>query len=144
MSADLGRILVCEKTGQWAVALRRVLGDTDHPVHETRSLAECWAQLSQHPASLVVFELTAANVQAVVERLMDLTRRFRQARAVVVGVPEMEPFEVAARAAGAVGGAFSLLQLAPCGRMIERHLRSLPPPTGGLRESVRRRLPWGP
>jgi hypothetical protein len=139
---DSVKILVCEKTGQWATVLRRVLGRWQDCLCETRSLAECWQQLGQHPASAVVWELTPANAQLLVERLAQLTRQFRRARALVVAAPELGPYELVVREAGAMHVAFSPWQLAAGSRMIERHLRQIPQDPTAVREMIWNRLPW--
>ena len=51
------RLIVCERTGRWAVALRRELADAGVRVWETRTLADCWNELAESPASFVVLEL---------------------------------------------------------------------------------------
>ena len=136
------RIIVCEKTGQWAIALRRLLAPGGHRVQETRSWPECWAELARHPASLLVAEMTAQNVELMLERLTDLPRRFRQARAVVVGDRDLARYEWAVRTAGAAHVVFTPRELPRTARLIVRHLALAPPPELSLREAVWQRLPW--
>jgi hypothetical protein len=136
------RIIVCEKTGQWAIALRRLLAPGGHRVQETRSWPACWAELARHPASLLVVELTAQNAELVLERLTDLPRRFRHARAVVVGDRDLARYEWAVRSAGATHAVFTPRELPPAARLIARHLALAPQPELSLREAVWRRLPW--
>jgi len=78
------RVLVCEKSGRWAVALRRALGEGGHRVVETRSFDQCWQALDESPASFVALEMTVDSAETVVRRLVDLRRRFRHARAAVL------------------------------------------------------------
>ena len=48
---------MCERTGRWAVALRRELAATGVRVWETRTLAGCREELEQSPASFVTLEV---------------------------------------------------------------------------------------
>jgi DNA-binding response OmpR family regulator len=141
-SMQPARVIVCEKTGQWAVALRRLLSPAGHRVYETRSWAECWDELARSPASLLALELTPHNDEALLKRLFDLTRRFPQARAIVVGERGLERYEWAVREAGATHAVFAPRRLAAAARLIERHLALAPQPLLTLRETVWRRLPW--
>ncbi len=136
------RIIVCEKTGQWAIALRRLLARSGHRVHETRSWPECWAELERHPASLLVVEMTAQTVELMLARLTDLPHRFRHARMVVVGDRDLARYEWAVRTAGAAHAVFTPRQLPAAARLIACHLALAPQPELSLREAVWRRLPW--
>ncbi|MBC8868552.1 MAG: hypothetical protein H8E44_04005 [Planctomycetes bacterium] len=137
------RILVCEKTGSWAAALRRVLSSTQHRVRETRSLAECWRELEQGPASLVALELTRENGEALVRRLLDLSRCFPRARAIVLGRRVLEPFEGLVREAGAAHVLLSPRGVSGAARLIERHMAQAPREQLTFRQSIWSRLPWG-
>jgi transcriptional regulator with GAF, ATPase, and Fis domain len=67
-SAVPARLIVCERTGRWAVALRRELAEAGVRVWETRTLADCWTELAESPASFLVLEL-GADVADLPERL---------------------------------------------------------------------------
>lgn len=138
-----GHIIVCEKSGQWATALRRVLARDDCRLVETRSLAECWQELARGPAAVVVLEVTPANWQAVVARLSALTRRASRTTVVVVGTRDMRPCEPAVREAGAVWLAFSPQQLTAGGPLIQRRLQQATPVATGVKAAIWNRLPWG-
>ena len=136
------RVIVCEKTGRWASALRRVLSRAGTRVWETRSLAECWEELARSPASLLALELTPHNDEALLRRLLDLTRRFPAARAIVLGERGLERYGWAVREAGAAHAVFATRHLPAAARLIERHLARAPQPPGTLRAAVWQRLPW--
>jgi hypothetical protein len=78
-----GRVIVCETSGDWAVAFRRAAGNSPLPLLETRSLAECRQHLVEAPASVVVLELTSAKLGEVAAFLGEL-HRFPMTRAMVV------------------------------------------------------------
>ena len=77
------RLIVCERTGRWAVALRRELADAGVRVWETRTLADCWSELAESPASFVVLELRG-DVAGLLALLARQPREFPLARVAVV------------------------------------------------------------
>ncbi len=56
-TSPAARLIVCERTGRWAVALRRELAGSGVRVWETRTLADCRGELSKSAASFAVVEL---------------------------------------------------------------------------------------
>lgn len=152
----LARLIVCEKTGRWAVGLRRefahvapacragVVPATLPPrVYETRSLADCFVELAASPASLLVLEATETNLENLARRVLEIGRRFPLAAAIVCGERAMSPYEWLLREAGAVHTIFSPRELTPAARLAMRHLANAPEPALSLRERVWNRLPWG-
>jgi len=137
------RIIVCEKTGLWATALRRALSSTRHRVHETRSLAECWRELEQSPTSLVALETTTDNCETLLERLLDVSRCFPRSCAIVLGQRVLKPLECHFREAGAVHVLMSPRGVADAARVIERHMAQEPGDQRPYRQLVWDRLPWG-
>jgi hypothetical protein len=136
------RVIVCEKTGRWAFALRRALRGPQPRVTETRSLAGCWRELDQAPASLVAVEFSPESSEAILRRLLDLRSRYRWARAIVLAERGLEPFEWILREAGAVHVQFSPRSMIATARLIQRFTHSVPSADIGLHEAVRRRLPF--
>jgi hypothetical protein len=139
----IARIIVSEKTGDWTAVLRRAMSSTGYRVHETRSVAECWRELDQSPASLVALELTPDNCGSVVDRLFELSARFPLARAIILGPRGMEPYEWVLREAGAAHVIFSPRHACSAARLIERHLAQAPQHQPTFHDSIRARLPWG-
>ena len=72
------RLIVCERTGRWVVALRRELDDADVNLVQTRTTAGCWAELSKAPASMAVVELTAAGAAELLGRMARLQREYTE------------------------------------------------------------------
>jgi DNA-binding response OmpR family regulator len=96
------RLIVCEQTGRWAAALRLALENERLRIVETRSLAECGERLEESPEALVAVELTPANLDAVLEWLLNFERNFPDARVVVLADRGLEGYELLARELGAV------------------------------------------
>ncbi len=136
------RLIVCERTGAWAVALRRELAEAGVRVWETRTLDYCWSELAESPASVVVLELAAGNVSETLHRLVRLRREFPGARLAVAAERRLARFEPLLREAGAVGFASSPRQVGALARLACRRLAQVPPPSQSLTERVWANLPW--
>jgi hypothetical protein len=137
------RLVVLERTGRWAVALRRELPVEGVVVQETRSVPECWDVLARHPASFVVAELTRSSAEALVDRMAWLERDFPLARVAVVADRSLAGWECWMREAGAVHFTVSSRELRPVARMAVRHLDAAPKPQLSVTERIRASLPWG-
>jgi hypothetical protein len=143
MSTTTARLLVCEKSGEWAAALRRSAAElaASHVVGETRSLAECREALEAAPASMIVFEISLANLEMVLSWMVELDR-FPLARAIVVGGREIGPYEWLLREAGALHVALAKRSLRPVATLALRHLAAYPPEPTGIVERIFANLPW--
>ncbi|MHC4403689.1 MAG: hypothetical protein ACYTG0_28870 [Planctomycetota bacterium] len=141
--AEAARLIVYERFGSWAVALRRELADRDVRVYETRSVAGCWELLAQCPTSFLVAEITRPNVDALVKRMAWLARGFPLARVAVVAERTLAGCEWLAREAGAVHFTVSLRQVRPLADLATRHLHAAPRPRRSLTDEIWAGLPWG-
>lgn len=133
------RLIVCEKRGGWAAALRRELSER---VFETRSLTACWRELAAWPQSFLIWELTPDNCEELIQRLADLGREFPGAAAVIVTERRWRAVQWLVREAGAVHLVSSPRCLTPVAQMARRHLDAAAdldlPPT----QKIRAGLPW--
>ena len=129
--AAAGRLLVCERGGQWAGALRRELAPSGVEVHETRSLAECWDALAASPASFLVVELTRAGAEELLGRLARRERDFPWAEVAVVAARALAQWQWLVREAGAVHFTCSPRQLGVLAELACRHLAGVPRPRSG-------------
>ena len=78
-------------------------GDVRDDLREEH-LAEAAHELSRCPAGVIVLELTTANSESLLLRLLEIARRFPRACPVVMAEHGLEPYEWAVREAGAVLG----------------------------------------
>lgn len=140
--AQPARLIVCERSGSWALALRREL-TAGFRIRPTRSLAETWETLEQAPASFLVLELTAGLAEALLARLLRLDREYPLARAAVVADRGLSAYEWLLRQAGAVHFACSPRRLAPLAAVARRHLAAAPQPDRDAVERIWSGLPWG-
>ena len=140
--SSLARLIVCERTGCWAVALRRELADAGVRVWETRTLADCFDELAESPASFVVLEL-GGDVAGLLGCLTRQGREFRRARLAVVADRRLAGYEWLMREAGAVRFFCSPRQIGRLAQLACRHLAQVPPPPQDLTERIWAGLPWG-
>lgn len=135
------KLIVCERTGRWAVALRRELAESGVRVWETRTLADCRDELVECPASFAVIEL-GANVTALLRFFAGQTKRFPAARFAVVANRSHADYEALMREAGAVHFLCSPRRVGLLARLACRHLAQVPPPQQSMAERIWAGLPW--
>jgi hypothetical protein len=157
-------IVVYERSGRWAVALRQTLNAAaraatqsaqsqrtrlhdgrpagDVRVVETRSADECLAALADAPQAFVALELAEATCDAALELLRSTAERFPAARAVVLADRELASYEWLARELGAAHFVCSPRKLRAVARLAEAHWRCTPEPEIGVVERIWASLPW--
>lgn len=135
------RLIVCERTGRWAVALRRELGDAGIRVWETRTLANCREELAASPASFVVLEL-AGDAPGVIRFLSRQSQELPSARLAVVADISRTGWELFVREAGAVHFLTSPRHAGLLARLACRHLAQSPVSQQSLTERIWGSLPW--
>ena len=136
------RLIVCERMGQWAVALGRELAGSHVPMCHTRSLGECRDELADSPASLLALELSETNLPHILDQLEHVAARYPVARVVVLSARTMENYEWLLREMGAQHVASSPRQLAPVARLARRHLAEAPAAELTLSQQIMASLPW--
>ena len=140
-SPSAAKLIVCERTGRWAVALRRELAEPGVRVWETRTLADCRDELIANPASFAAIEL-GANVAGLLRLLAMQQRQLPAARLAVVANRSQAGYEWLMREAGAVHFLCSPREVAVLARLACRHLAEVPPPQQSLAERIWASLPW--
>ena len=134
------RLILCEKTGQWAARLRSVMPVKRKWTLETRSLLQLGEALRDNPASLAIVEITAANLQPALQAIGDWRDRFRSSQFVVATERGREDFAWAAREAGAIGAVIPR-QLETVARIWRRHAEHFPPKEDEPLQPIWDRLP---
>ena len=134
-------VVVCEKTGRWAAAIRRMLGPA-FSLCETRSWPACLQELRARTAALVAIEVLPENAEAVSRRLAELTKHTRHVYAILLADRSLQNVEWLLREAGAVHVLFSPREIIRVRPMWERLRAQLPPSRTTFREQVWSRLPW--
>ena len=141
-------VLICERTGAWAAAWRRVWsrrathGNLAPRLIEVRSTQECREVAADHPATFVVAELTAAGVEQTLDLLFDLGSRFPGVASAVVAERAMSAYEELARELGALAFAVSPLDLEPVCDLAQRHLCRGAIEPSDIYEKIWSELPW--
>ena len=136
------RIIVCESTGRWAVALRRELGPLAAHLEETRSVIACWDRLAEVPESLIVAEVTTGNLERLLAKMARLESQFPRARVVVVADRRLADHEWLMREIGATMFVTSPRRLAPLAELARRHLAARSSQPSGVLERIWSELPW--
>lgn len=136
------KLIVCEKSPRWAIALRRALCTGGSAVGEVRSLAACSRELFHSPHSIVAVETSTATIESILAAWTDWSRRDEQARLIILGDALLLPAELLLREAGVIAIATSIRQTDRVARLAEKHLSQAPRPNLPLREAIWQRLPW--
>jgi hypothetical protein len=136
------RLIVCEKSGNWASALRDALGKGQPRVVETRSLAACEAELAQSPASLMAIEVIEANLEAILQFLMKIHEGYHRATVVALVASEASAAANLLREAGAVEVITSVLDVPRVARMARRQFALAPKQEVDVQDFVAELMPW--
>ncbi|MEN6407565.1 MAG: hypothetical protein ABFC77_13975 [Thermoguttaceae bacterium] len=138
---DSARLIVCERSGRWAAALRRELAEAGVRVWETRTLADCWDELAASPASFVVVEFEP-RTEALLRRMARLPREFPSAHVAIVADRRWNEYHGIMLEAGAVDFVDSPRKMGRLARLACRHLAEAPAPSRSLTERIWDGLPW--
>jgi hypothetical protein len=136
------RLILLEKTGRWAAAVRLAHAGRLPPLVETRSWADCSAAVRDWPRSLVAVEVTPGNLGAAVDWIVSAARSFPACRLVCLTTPELSPAELLLREAGAIDVIRSVLETPRLARLARRHDVRAPRQAQSLEEFVAERMPW--
>jgi hypothetical protein len=153
------QVVVLERDGHWAAALRHELGrsrpqslhpDSSPPRHEAvrvievRSWDEFWQRLAQVPAALVAAELTDTNIDSVLAALSRMDRQFPEAAMLILTNRQLVPFRRLLREAGALHFVTSPRRLDEVVEIVLRRFARLPAATSsaGRVVEILAELPW--
>ena len=100
--AKPGRLVVCERTGRWAVALRRELAGVGLRVWESRSMADSGTLLGESPASFVVLELSVSKIEETLDFIRNWQAEFPLFRFAMVADRDLATYKWFMHEAGAV------------------------------------------
>ncbi|MCI0361599.1 MAG: hypothetical protein L0211_24210 [Planctomycetaceae bacterium] len=136
------RLIVCEKSGRWAVAFRRALTDEVQRISEVRSIFGCESMLEEHRTSIVAVEVTTANLDGVIAAIPSWLRRFPHCRVLALTEAELASAETLLREAGAVAVLKSTRDASAAARLVERHFAAAPEIDLPLAQAIAAGLPW--
>ncbi|NLF69976.1 MAG: hypothetical protein GX575_13095 [Candidatus Anammoximicrobium sp.] len=134
-------IVVCEKTGKWAAAIRRVLRPACG-VCETRSWPACLRELQIRTTALAAVEVLPESAESVCRRLAEFHGRFRPWHVILLADRSLQGVEWLLREAGAAHVLFAPRDIVRLRPVWERFLAQIPPSHATFREHVRSQLPW--
>jgi hypothetical protein len=151
---DAAPLILCERSGGWAVAWRKcwaaTVGRRPCRVVETRSAAECRDVLQElkragTAAGFVVAELSAAQLTETLDLLATIEREFPEFRTAAVANRSLQAMlDPVVRELGAVDLVVSPRRLAPLVRTAAKHLARQAGRELNERERIMDSLPWKP
>jgi hypothetical protein len=95
-------LIVLERDGHWAAALRLAIDDLSVRLVEARSWDECWRRLEECPSALVAAELTEANSPTMIVTMGRIERRFPQAALLILAERRLASYRSVLSEAGAL------------------------------------------
>jgi len=118
----MGRIalIMMERSGDWAAALRLRLERSVVRLVETRMLDQCWQRLVEQPTSLAALELTAENVRPLLAVLQRMQDELPEVRAIVMAERKLAAYETLVREAGAIYFVVSPRSLGDVAELVRR------------------------
>jgi hypothetical protein len=137
------RLVVCERSGDWAVALRRELAGVGIRVWETRSLADCAVLLEESPASFLVLELSEIKIEEILNFILNSQAQYPQFRFAIVAQRNLARYRWLMLEAGAAEFVSSVRKVGALAQTACRHLAQVPPLPQSLTERIWANLPWG-
>jgi hypothetical protein len=148
--ASAGRVIVVERTGRWAIAMRAARSAhaatnraASLRVVEARSFDECQRWLCRQKAALAVVEIEQATAPTALELLATIDRELPGVLAVAVADPALGDLEPVVRELGAVD---FITTPRLSGTLVELALRHAAQQVDGpttFAEQIRSSLPWG-
>lgn len=138
------RLIVLEREGHWAAALRRDLDGLGVRVLEVRSWDEVRESLGKWPAALVAAELTEAGAAEFLTAIPHLGRWHPQAAVVVLAERRLAPYRDLLREAGALHFITSPRRLAEVAEIVRRRASKLAAATStaDFLDEIRANLPF--
>ncbi len=136
-------LIVCERSGLWAAAIGRCL-PVEIAMRQTRSLAECAAELAAAPESLLALELSRQNVAGILALLSSLGRQYPSAAALVLAERGWESYEWLLREAGTMHFTTSPRQPDELVRLVAGHISRQSAPQQNFAAQIWDALPWSP
>jgi hypothetical protein len=136
------RLIVCEKTGRWAAAVKAARPAAR--LAEVRSLTQCQRELDASPRSIAAVEVTAENLEIALGWLVQVSRRYPDVRLVALLTPGLAAAESLLREAGAVEVLRSTIEAPLLAHMAARQAPLAPDQAGNFRQLVAERLPFAP
>ena len=135
-------LILCEKTGAWAAALRAIAPPQAVDIVETRGLPAADAALAQAGASVLALQITADNMTSIVDFWLETAVQYPRARMVGLADAGNAAGAVVLREAGAIDVICSVLDLPRLSRLADRQAARTPRREVSIGEWTSARMPW--
>lgn len=143
------RLILYEKSGEWANRLRRIRPQMAKWIIETRSLNQLAGALQHHPSSFVQVDLSHSNLGKTIQGFAEIRERYPKSLW-VAAIPRASEHSKAANRCESIlqefGFACSIRSprdVSSLSRWWSRHCKLHPPREVTFRELVFDKLPWG-
>jgi len=136
-------LIICERHGYWAAAVRRYLV-ADTRIVETRAYSQLASAEAEHPQAMVAIELNAENQQQLLDYIAEREVNCPEAPLVVLTWRGCESWEPLIREAGAVEVLYQLRSAPRLAELFARYQATLPVEETDLLADIWQRLPWSP
>lgn len=136
------RLIVLERDGEWAAALRREFDDATVRIVETRSWDETWETLAQSPSTLIAAELSASNPQRMLAALARVERRHPEAAVIVLAGRGLAAYRDLLLEAGALHFITSPRRLHEVRGILKRRASLFNTNARDRLDEIRENLPW--
>ena len=137
-------LIVCERHGQWAAALRSLTPEVAERLVETRSFTATEEALAANPQCFVAVQADDEKLDEVVSFLQQASQRYPRARFAVVMDRAAGAVEILFREAGAIEVVQSVLDLPRLAKLACRHADGQVGGELSLQRFVQARMPWKP
>lgn len=136
------QVVICERDGRWAAALRRHWPETLPPIREVRGLALCSQEELRRPENVFAVEATPSSAGELATWLRSLGSGNRSARIIVLSTVALRSWEWLWREAGAVHVVYRRRDMAEVVRMLQRQEHEFPTPPTSPSSELMSMLPW--
>lgn len=137
-------LIVCERHGQWAAALRSLIPEVAGRLVETRSQIATEEALAANPQCFVAVQVDSDEWDGVVSFLQQASQRYPRARFAVLLDCVAGGQEILFREAGAIEVIHSVLDLPRLAKLACRHADRQASGELSLQRFVQARMPWKP
>jgi hypothetical protein len=138
----MAQLIICEKRGIWAAALRWHQKSHRISMLGTRSLMDARSELQRAPDSVAALEATTASVEGVLRLLLESRLAWPRSRIIVLLTNEVAGFDELCWESGAALVVVSPRRLDLVMRFVQKCLAMQEPLEMTMRERVWTELPW--
>ncbi len=141
------RIILCEETARWGLALRSLFTNGECHVVAAANVATAFSEVRQGPQAVLAVEVVEANAEQCLRELSTIRRSKEKCCVIVLLSESLADGDVAPGLAMWYEAGATAVVAAPhrtytVYRLVHRHLETYKNPPTTFREDVWQRMPW--